>query len=205
MNISVEHITDLVAVALGEYPLWKGSQAQYISQGIRLDEMVLPLIEIYARKAVSELNLEECTDLIDLTPTIVSATDWGEETLFSCSLPSDFMRLHSLWMPDWPKPLNQDATGDAMRGSLGEKAPEWLRQRSNRPFIRIFPATDATPAQIYFGPTKARRPMQAAYVAIPMLDDTDSTLLNFQPAALSILIDAIANHLAKSPQICLTS
>ena len=192
MNIHLNDLTDLVAISLGEFPEWKGAATMTVMEGVELQEFVRPLAEPLAMQAVLNLPLASCSDIRDLSATIVEATDWGEDHLFACELPPDFLRLHSLWMPDWPCALNEENAGDGLRLSLGLRAPSWMLDRALRPMLRIVAATDTSRAQLWFGPTSRRRPLQSAYIARPRWDPDSDTLLDLQPEALMPLVDAMA-------------
>ncbi|MDE5843395.1 MAG: hypothetical protein K2H35_06640, partial [Muribaculaceae bacterium] len=125
-------------------------------------------------------------------------TDWGEDDFFTCSLPDDFLRLHTLWMADWPRPLSEDEPGDPQRLSLGERAPKWMLTRRLRPMLRLMPATEAASAQLRFGPTSARRPLMSAYVPAPHFDDAGNTLCALQPDALLPTVDMISKRIGDS-------
>lgn len=194
MNITLNEITDLVAIRMGEYPEWRGVPGMTIALGSKLSEMVRPLVAPIARQVVADLPLSDCKDTMDLSPVIASNTDWGEEDIYRCALPADFFRLHSLMMPDWPKALSGDGDEDRLRQELGSAAPEWMKKRAMRPMVRIFPATESATAEIHFGPTASRRPVNSAYIPIPEFDEKSETLRKFQPAALMPMVEAIAAY-----------
>ena len=192
MNINLSRITDLVAISLGEFPDWKRAAS---SEGVArsLSEMVEAGLASAALEAVGALPLELCTHLRDMRIHIHDLTDRGCEHIYPCELPDDFLRLHSFRMPDWPHIYSESNMPDRLRLALGGRAPEWLLQRTSRPFLEIIAGDEISPGMIRFGPTDHTSPEVALYVPRPNYDTPTATLRDFQPKALPQLVKNLSD------------
>lgn len=196
MDLHIDALTEMVALRLGELPDLK-SGMWTTGTGCTLRDMVECGLELRALRISRELPLGECQHLKDLTGTLLTMTDWGLDTIFCCELPGDFLRLHTLWMPDWPEPLSEERPGDPLRLALGENAPPWLAKRSARPMLRIIAAGDNSSATLWFGPSSLSSPRAALYVPAPRYESDEGTLRDLQPACAGILADQIAGEIEK--------
>ncbi len=196
MNIPLLEIIDLVAISLGEYPDWKLSGAAAGMSGCSLSEPVKAALMPAAMAATESLTLADCTCLLDMRTHIRNGTDWGNEDIYPCELPDNFLRLHSFRMRGWPHSLSEENPGDSLRRELGENAPEWLLKRSMRPFVELIPANSDSPAQIIYGPATVSEPEVALYVPRPVFVAEDAELTGLQPKALPALIDSLAKWIA---------
>lgn len=193
MDISIESLTDLVAIHLGEFPDWRLRLNS--KTAVKLDAMTRSLAHSTALDLTMRLPLKDCTSLRDIRQYLHDNTDHGNEYLRPCTLPDDYLRLHTLLMPDWPAPLDEENTGDPLRTSLGDRAPEWLSQHTLRPMIRITPLGDGL-YELLYGPTIHTLPLAAACVPRPRLSEAGDTLMNIQPAILPELTLSIAKAIA---------
>ena len=195
MDISIELLTDLVAIRLGEFPDWRTGAG--IGRDVTLDMMTRRAATSEARRLTAALPPASCTDLRDFRKYLHDNTDWGFESLFPCTLPDDFMRIHSLWMPDWSVPLTEEHPADPLRLALGDSAPDWLTRHSLRPMIRIAEIGDGK-RELWFGPTSATMPRAATYIAAPAYNQDADMLTGIQPAIIPDLTAAIASIIAVS-------
>lgn len=196
MDITLSRLTDLVAISLGEYPDWKRAFASE-GAGCSLSEMVEVLLMPAAMEAVANLPIEDCTHLIDMRIHIHDSTDRGFENIYPCELPEDFLRLHSFRMPDWPRTCSESNLNDPLRLGLGERAPQWLLERTSRPFLEITPGDGTSPPVIRYGPTQHTSPEVALYVPRPRYDTSATTLRAFQPKALMKLVETISRSVGE--------
>ncbi len=194
MDLHINRLADLVAVELGEYPD-PATAGWTIHEGCSLRDMVEIILEPLARETVMELPLSDCTFLRDLKTCIHTRTDWGDGPPFTCELPTDFLRLHSLRMKDWPHTLSEEYRGDNVRLALGGAAPDWLAQRLSRPMIEIRTATDTLPAILQFSNTTVSEAAEAVYIPDVCYDSDEGVLRNFQPLALPRLVGKITSRL----------
>lgn len=193
MKLPIEKLTTLVAIQLAEFtePLY-GIALDGHSPLQDMTEEIAPTILL---RLTQEAKLSECTDTKNFARHIYENTDWGYDYIRPCSLPSDFLRLHSLWMPDWNSPLNEDKDADKLLEELGESAPEWLRRRLSRATYRIVELGEGE-KEIWFGPTDKQLPRQATYVPHPGYDTKTRTLTGVQPHLIPRLAQEIAEWIA---------
>lgn len=193
MEISIEQLSGLTAIYLGEYSAFRFNSA-VMQNSVQLQEMVAIAAAPLLVPMTMALSLRECTDTVDFRKYLCDNTDFGYGDILPCTLPSDFLRLHSLWMPDWPSPLTDEILPDTLRLELGENAPDWLSSRTTRPLYRIVDIGDGI-KEMWFGPTKQRHPRQATYIPIPVYDKASDTILNIQPAVIEPLAAKIAESI----------
>lgn len=191
MDIHISDITKRVALALDVFPDFS-AEGWVIGSGTSLRDMVEVVVESKAREVTKNIPREDCNFVKDMRDHLRQHTDWGTDNLYTCELPTDFLRLNELWLSDWPNPLTEDFQGDTLRLGLGQSAPEWLAERPARPMYRIIHHDDLSPSEILFGPTKTLFPQSASYIPRPFYDEDEGILHNFQPDALQPLVDSIA-------------
>lgn len=194
MQIPVEQLSALVAIYLGEYPAFRYN-ADVATNSVALQEMVVKIAENLITPMTERLPIEQCTDIVDFAGYIYENSDPGYENTFPCPLPKDFLRLHSLWMPDWGNPIGEESPPDTLRQQLGDTAPDWLATRTSRPIYRIIDMGGGS-KELWFGPTKHRRPRAACYVPRPEFDRASDTFINLQPALLDPLAAKIAETIS---------
>lgn len=194
MTLKTDMLADLVAIQLGEFPDW---QAAVMAGGA--DPVLRNIVRRAAPTALTEITLklppDQCRDVKPLAEHIHQNTDWGFDCIYPCAMPADFLRLHSLRMPDWGAPLSEENPSDTLRLQLGENAPEWLAGRTLRPMLRIARNGDGA-CELWFGPTAHSTPAEAAYIAAPDYDSASDSFVNVQPAAIVPLAEKLAAMIA---------
>ncbi|MDE6272371.1 MAG: hypothetical protein K2M31_05125 [Muribaculaceae bacterium] len=194
MDLHISYITKLTAIELGEYP---GAEVLgwSVSSGCELSDIIEIIVETIAREVILQLPLSECTFLLDMRDHLRRSTDWGDEPPYQCEMPSDFLRLHSLKMKDWPRPLSEEYRGDEARLALADSAPVWLAKRPSRPILEIIPPASGNYTILRFGPTSCSDVSIATYIPDVSYDSEEGMLRNFQPLAIPVLAKKIASHL----------
>lgn len=189
MDFKLSYITDLVAVRLGEFPDWRRRRADPC-RGVTLDESVAILLFDSALRLTSAAPLDSLGESTDFRNAVNTDSDWGELPFCSLEMPSDFLRLKVLMMPDWPHPLSESFRGDDAIIALGDAAPQWLAQRPRRPRLSIISSGIST--TLRFGPTRATMPIAASYIPRPVYDSASQTLCNLDTSLLMPLAEDIA-------------
>lgn len=190
MEIRNTELTRLVAVQLGEY-------ADYVTmKGVgEYDEMLSDAVREYTKILLpiltKELSAEDCDELIDFREYVRANTDGGYEDTKPCAMPPDFLRLHSLWMPDWGMPLSENNCGNRLRQELGEDAPDWMKSRQSKANVRIV-ALGKGEFEMWYGPTKATMPRQATYIPRPYYNATEDKWEKIQSKILPGLVERLA-------------
>lgn len=197
MDITLKALTGLVAKAIDEFPDFT-SGGWSLESGCSLSDMVATGLSEKANEAVRVLSLKDCDFLVSLSDIIGQAEKWESSLYYSCALPSDFQRLHTLRLTDWPCSLSEEYPGDSLRIGLGLSAPEWLASRPSRPMLHILPADSASEARLIFGPAENLTVMKACYVPVPLFDRPTSILRRFQSAALPGLVKEIAGEIKEA-------
>lgn len=186
---TLDHITDMVALRINEFPdCRRKTSAGPAATSLR--EMVAVALGDTACRLTRTAPLRIFAKPLDLSDYIRKNADWGNADFAEVLLPERFCRLHSLRLPGWGTTLSEEYPGDTLRCSLAEAAPEWLRSRPMRPWLRIAasPAGDS----LRFGPPVATAPLMAQYIPLPRFDPDDEWLLDFDAALFTPLISLLA-------------
>lgn len=193
MNISIDRLVDMVSLRLGEYPDWRVMQGRIAGgEHCSLMEMCEVEIEDTARRITRELPIEEFSSPIDLRSEIYSSGEVDEEgSDLQYALPEDFCRLYTLRFPGWPHGLNDQCRGDRQILALGDAAPEWLRHRLGRPWMRIDNLGEKGSMLICSMGTRAW-PESAAYIPLPYYDTTTRMLMKCDPAIIRRVVEELA-------------
>lgn len=191
-DLSLDHITDLVAMRVGEFPDHRFTIAGGTMQS-SLAEMVEVRLEEGARRLTHEAPLHRFSSAIDMRQNFSSLSISTDGSFAELILPDDFCRLTALRMPGWGATLNEDYTGDKLRSSMGENAPKWLKARCGRPWLRLTRISDRI--TLRFGPSTASIPDTATYIRLPVYDSLEKSLNGFDEALLSDLISLLSENI----------
>lgn len=191
-SLTLDHITDLVALRLGEFPdnriIPAGGTAQ-----TSLGEMVKVRLEDAARQLTRAAPLDSFSVASDLRPFLANAAMSADGSRATVDLPDDFCRLRAFRVEGWGVTLDEDFTGDPLRASLCETVPAWLRNRPGRPWIRIH--GEGATLRLSYGPVSASAFSEAAYIPLPVYDAALQSLIGFDPALQNDLITLLADEL----------
>ena len=176
--ITLAHLTDLVALCLGEFPDCRIAPAAGSLQS-SLAEMIEPPLPSIAREITLSAELSQFTEPKDFTLHAATTITITNNKVATITLPDDFCRLHSVQFDSWPHPLSEDRRGDPLRESLAESAPPWLAQRTLRPWLRL---TLQTGTHILTCAPASAPPTTANYIPHPEYDPSTPPLLNFDAA-----------------------
>lgn len=192
-TVTLDHVTDLVALMKDEFPDCRLPAAPDALQST-LSEMVEVGIEEAAREATRAAPLSAFTSPSDFLDLIPGADVSADNAFAELTLPSNFCRLSALRLPGWGTTLDEEHPGDPLRSSLGEAAPEWMRLRRCRPWLRIM--RQASRTMLRFGPPSGSPAISAAYIPLPSYDSASRTLRDFDPVLTSELTKILVARIA---------
>ena len=130
-------IYDLVLVKLDEYtPFSPDSGATLLAGGDNLDE-VKPIYR-YVREHLAEaanemLMVVPLHHLAFRSPAVQSTVDSEDNRIGFISMPADYLRLHTLWMKGWSRPVHE--TIKAGHPLYIKQLNEWSRGHANKPVV----------------------------------------------------------------------
>ena len=111
--------------------------------------------------------------LLDETGDATGAECTDRERYLEIRLPDDYLKLHTLLMPDWREPVKRTEPGDSLRWALGAEMPDWMVCRG-RPMVVEDSDGEGKLLKVYG--TTAARPSKLLYVPRPHFDGTTLTI-----------------------------
>lgn len=145
---------------------------------------LLPLLEEGEQSAVLTLDdllrtrLMECavratldTDplFLDEIEDYTATIDWRPSGAGRLRLPANYLKFHSLLMPDWAEPVREPEPKESLRGKLRGNAPKWMIC-PHRPMVAEGRDTRGPFLLIYGSEREYDRPEECLYIPRPAME-----------------------------------